>query len=128
LSADAGALDASFPCLLRGNCCAYWRMGHICESFATIEIEMDHRYCRDRWIGDPGIRQYSLLLLQILRRSGDFEDRALQSCAKTVRGADRPKPIHGFTWGSVPSGSRGAVTVSLRRRDNTLSCGGAGIR
>ncbi len=104
---------AGFPGFLRGNCSAGRSMDRICGRLAARKREMDNDRGRGRRAADIGIRQYQLLFLQVLRGPGEFAERALQSCAETVRGAAHAKPLHGDAWASLQSSSRGSVAVSL---------------
>ena len=85
----------------------------ICGRLAAWKTEMDNDRGHGRRAADIGIRQYQLLFLQVLRRPGEFAERALQSCAETVRGADHAKPLHGDAWASLQSSSRGSVAVPI---------------
>src|SRR5207249_4433567 len=97
-------------------------MDRIYRGLAARKTEMDNDRGRGRRAGDTGLRQYQLLFFEVLRRPGEFEERALQGRAEVVRSADGSKPVHGFAWPSLPGCSRGAVAIPIRRRHNKVSC------
>ena len=88
---------------------------------------MDNDRCRVGGSGNVDLRKRSFLLLQVLRKPGEFEERALQDCAEIVRSANNAKPLHGLAWASLSSSSHWAVPISVRRRYYALSCFRAGI-
>ena len=74
-------------------------MGGVCAPIAAQQRELDNVRCYVAGFGDTRIREHSLLLFQVLRESGKFKERTLQSRAEIVRGTDYPEPVHGVTWG-----------------------------
>src|SRR4029077_14882509 len=95
-------------------------MGRIFESLVAGKVEMDDDCFRCRRTRDIGVRQYSLLLPQVLRGPGELEERTLQGGAEIVRGADHPKPVHVFAGQRLSRNSGGEITLSVRPRDYTV--------